>query len=240
VRYQPAKHPTLGDEPWVLALPQAPGILAFLPDYPQTLRYGPANRSDGLVLLTRGARIVWNVSGTVSARRLDGRRSFTVDGTRSGLRFPSGGCWRLTLRAAAGRASIVARVIPQPKDLGCGATKLEERYAYARPRSSGIRGGWGGWATPEGGALLFTHGHAGRMNMKVLWSVRRNWGSSLELVGTRLDGVGTFQQEFPMALSPVGFFPSTVDVPAPGCWLFRLRTARLAGVLVVRVVDYHG
>ena len=73
--------------------------------------------------------------------------------------------------------------------------------------------------------------------MKVLWSVRRNWGPSLELVGTRLDGDGSFRQEFPMAISPAGVFPSTVDVPEAGCWLFRLRTGRLAGVLVVRAVD---
>lgn len=73
--------------------------------------------------------------------------------------------------------------------------------------------------------------------MKVPWWVRRNWGGSLELVGTRLDAVDSFRQEFPMALSPEGVFPSIVDVPAAGCWLFRLRTARLAGVLVVRAID---
>jgi hypothetical protein len=246
VRYQSAKHPTLGEQPWVLALPQDPGVAVFLPDYPRTLRYGPANRSDGLVLWSQGARIVWNRSGTVLAQRLDGRGTASIGavavpyGMRSDLRFSSVGCWRLTLRAPGVKVSIVARVIAQPKRLGCGATKLEERYAYARPRSSGIRGGWGGWATPEGGALLFTHGHAGRMNMKVLWSVRRNWGRSLELAGTRLDEAGSFRQEFPMTSSPVGFFPSTVDVPAAGCWLFRLRTGRLAGVLVVRAVDYQG
>jgi hypothetical protein len=76
--------------------------------------------------------------------------------------------------------------------------------------------------------------------MKVPWWVRRNWGGSLELVGTRLDAEGSFRQEFPMALSPKGVFPSIVDVPAPGCWLFQLRTGRLAGVLVVRAVDAPG
>jgi hypothetical protein len=35
-------------------------------------------------------------------------------------------------------------------------------------------------------------------------------------------------------------YPSTVDVPAPGCWLFRLRTGRLAGAIVVRAIDFHG
>jgi hypothetical protein len=78
------------------------------------------------------------------------------------------------------------------------------------------------------------------MNMKIPWWVRRQWGPSIELTGTRLDADGSFRQEFGMALSPQGVFPSTVDVPAPGCWLFRLRTARLAGVLVVRAVDDQG
>jgi hypothetical protein len=76
--------------------------------------------------------------------------------------------------------------------------------------------------------------------MKVLWQVRRNWGTSLELLGTRLDAEGSFRQEFPMAYSPESYFPSTVDVPAAGCWSFTLRTGSLAGVLVVRAVDAPG
>jgi hypothetical protein len=41
-----------------------------------------------------------------------------------------------------------------------------------------------------------------------------------------------------MALSPEGVYPSIVDVPAAGCWLLRLRTGSLAGVIVVRA--YNG
>jgi len=76
--------------------------------------------------------------------------------------------------------------------------------------------------------------------MKIPWWIGTGRGSSLELAGTRLDADASFRQEFGMAGSPQGVFPSTVDVPAAGCWLFRLRSARLAGVLVVRVVDDHG
>ncbi len=76
--------------------------------------------------------------------------------------------------------------------------------------------------------------------MKVPWWVRRNGGPSLGLTGTRLDAEGSFRQDFPMALSPKGVYPSIVDVPAPGCWLFRLRTAGLAGAIVIRAVDYRG
>jgi hypothetical protein len=245
VRWQLAKHPTYHDTPWVLAEPQAPALIGFIVT-PKLMRDLRVNRSDGLVLWKSGSRIVWNTSGALVARRLDGRGSFRVrlqpdsDGSSSTFRFPSAGCWRLTVRRGSAAAIVIARVIPRPHKLGCGATRLEDRYAYARPRSSGIRGGWGGWATPEGGALLFTHGHAGGMNMKVPWWVHQNGGPSLELAGSRLDGKGSFRQEFPMALSPKDVYPSIVDVPAPGCWLFRLRTGRLAGVLVVRAVDYHG
>jgi len=246
VRYQAAKHPTLHDAPWVLARPTGRGVLGFVVSYPETLRDGRVNRSDGLVLWRAGERIVW--SGPTSARtlvgrRLDGRGSFRVrlapseDGLVSEPRFPAAGCWRLSV---GGEGTVVARVVARPASLGCDASPLTEQGALARPRSSGIRGGWGPWRTPEGGALLYTHGHGAGLNMKVPWWVDRNWGGSLNLTGRRLDAAGSFTQEFPMAGSPVGVFPSIVDVPAPGCWLLRLRTGRLAGVLVVRAVDDGG
>ena len=235
VRYQPVKAPGYSDTPWVLARPIAPGVLASMPTYMRTLRDPRVNRSDGLVLWTRGARIVWNQPGTVVARRLDGKGRVQV---RDELVFPGPGCWRLTHRGARGTVAVVARVVAAPKSAGCAATMLRGGFAYARPRSSGIRGGWP-WQS-SGPARLTTHGHDGDRNMKVPWWVSRKGGPSLELVGTRLDAEGSFRQAFPMALSPSDVYPSIVDVPAAGCWLFRLRTARLAGVLVVRAVDAAG
>jgi hypothetical protein len=178
------------------------------------------------------------------ARRLDGPGSFAVplqgDGA-SQLQFPTAGCWRLTLWNISGFghkvASVVARVVEVPKKLGCGATVLENGWAKARPRSSGIKGGWP-WIT-AGPAQLTTHGHDGDKNMKVPWWINRG-GPSLELVGMRLDAVGSFRQTFTEALSPKGVYPSIVDIPAAGCWLLRLRTGRLAGVLVVRAVNARG
>ncbi len=76
-------------------------------------------------------------------------------------------------------------------------------------------------------------------NMKVPWWVD-NGAGNLELVGTRLDAAGRFSQVFPMAWSPPGVYPSIVDIPAAGCWLLRLRTGKLAGVLVVRAIDARG
>jgi hypothetical protein len=75
--------------------------------------------------------------------------------------------------------------------------------------------------------------------MKVPWWIDRG-GPSLELAGTRLDARGSFRQEFPEALSPKGVYPSNVDIPAAGCWLLRLRTGRLAGVIVVRAYNGRG
>jgi hypothetical protein len=94
----------------------------------------------------------------------------------------------------------------------------------------------------ERNPALYTHGRGPDYNANVLWWVSRNWGLALELRGIRLDGAGTFRQEFPAAYAHDGpqdemAFPSTVDVPAAGCWLLRLRTGAVAGVLVVRAVD---
>jgi len=239
VRYQPTKHPTLGEVPWVLARPERLGVVGLIPTYVNSLRDARVNSSDGLVLWQTGARLVWNASGSLVARRLDGRQSFRIaSGADAAPKFPSPGCWRLTLRTGIRSASVVARVISRPVSLGCGATLLKSGSAFARPRSSGIRGGWP-WQT-AGPASLTTHGHDGGRNMKVLWQVERSWGGSLELVGTHLDAEGSFRQEFPMAYSPESYFPSIVDVPSPGCWSFTLRTGDLAGVVVVRAVDAPG
>jgi|SRR5215210_1114056 len=247
VRYQPAKHPTLGENAWVLARPAAAGIVAFLPNYPQLLRDGRVNRADALVLWRTGGQLVWVAPGgppVVMARPVSGGRSFPVS---AHPRFPSTGCWQLTARSGNAVAHIVVRVVETPARRGCDATPLapSSRFALARPRSSGIAGAWS-WPTPEGGALLYTHGHGpGGGNMKVPWWVRRGSGPSLEVAGTRLDAPGSFSQRFPAALAfsshPPGYdavFPSIVDVPAAGCWLLKVRTAQLAGVLVVRAIDF--
>jgi hypothetical protein len=208
------------------------------------LRDARVNRSDGLVLWTTGAQIVWSgpsLAPALVGRRLDGRGAFRLrlvrseEGLVSDLRFPSSGCWRLRL----GDATAVARVVSKPSEVGCAATPLVDGNAFARPRSSGIYGGWGPWRTRDGGALLYTHGYGAGLNMKVPWWVKARWGTSLSLTGIRLDREGTFTQELP-PVSPPGVFPSTVDVPAAGCWLLRLRTGRLAGVVVVQAIDDHG
>jgi hypothetical protein len=94
---------------------------------------------------------------------------------------------------------------------------------------------------------MYTHGSGpDGIDAKVLWWARRNFGGSLRLTGIRLDAPGRFHQTFQQAgtsSTPVGYrapFPSTVVVPHAGCWLFRLRTGTVAGVVVVQAVDRPG
>jgi hypothetical protein len=244
VRYGPAKHPTLGDQPWVLARPQTNAVIGFLPGYARTLRDQRVNDADGLVLWQTGERIVWTLpSGTATlvARRLDGPGSVrfalrkTSDGLVSTPRFPTAGCWRLTL----GGASVVASVVDRPTHLGCDATVAPTtELTLVRPRSAGIAGGFS-WRTDDGRLLIYTHGIGpGDLSAKVLWASKRGHGS-LSLTGIRLDGKGRFRQDFNEAGTSQysdgyhAVFPSIVDIPAPGCWLLRLRLERYAGALVV-------
>jgi hypothetical protein len=243
VHYQAAKHPTSGDMPWVLARPRAPGVAAFLPSYARSLRDGRVSRSDGLVLWQRGERVVWTLPGTVTAWRLDGPGRFTLRGPSVRLAFPTPGCWRLTVRGT----SVVARVVANPPSLECDATPAPPgQLVPVRPLRARLAAGWT-WRTEQGGLLMYTHGVGPNdLNAKVLWWAGHDFGGALRLTGIRLDAPGRFRQTFQQAgtsSSPPGYkapFPSIVDVPRPGCWLFRLRTGKVAGVLVVQAVDRPG
>jgi hypothetical protein len=195
------------------------------------------------VLWQRDERIVWNVRGLVVARRLDGPGRFIARGPSVRLAFPAPGCWRLTVRGS----SVTARVVAPPEALGCDATPAPEgQLVPVRPLQAGIAAGWT-WRTEQGGLLMYTHGRGpDNLNAKVLWWGRRNVPDALHLTGIRLDGAGRFRQTFqPAGTSgtPPGYkvpYPSIVVVPRPGCWLFRLRNARQAGVLVVEARDRPG
>lgn len=248
VRYGPVKQPGLGDVPWLLAAPQARGVIASLVSYRVTSRDGRVNRSAGAVIWTRGEELVWShptpdSPATLIARQLDGSSSFAPELRAEGPllhaapRFPAPGCWRLTLLNGSIRASVVVRVVEPPARLGCDATPVNRNgLTPVTPASSGIGAGWS-WFTDGGRALLYTGGRTpGGGNTKVPWWVRRGWAPTLSLSGRRLDGADEFRQSFPMALSPEGVFPSIIDVPTAGCWLLTARTGALAGILVARVV----
>ena len=227
-----------------------------------TLMDGRVNSSDGLVIYVRGrwalgsTKILWSLgrgAGTtlrVVGERLDGAGRFSQRLRSSGggdfpsiVSVPATGCWRLTLRSGRVHATVVLRAVALPERRTCDATPVEGGWAVARPRSSGIRGGWGPWLTARGGALLYTHGRQpGGFNMKVPWWVPRPTGGVLALSGARLDAAGTIAQNLPAAVTHDGpqgqdVFPSIVDLPAAGCWLLRLRAGAHAGVVVVEAVD---
>ena len=174
------------------------------------------------------AKTLWDSRVNSSDGLVLWRRTTALGTSRT---FPSTGCRRVRV----GATSLVARVVTVPQKRRCGITVLENGRAYARPRSSRI---WGGWPwLPI--AQLTTHGQDGDKNMKVPWWIDGG-GPSLELLGTRLDAAGSFQQNFTEALSPKGVYPSIVDIPAAGCWLLHLRSGKRAGVIVVRAVDARG
>lgn len=247
VIYGPSKHPTLNDLPWVLAKPQTKAVIGWLVSYPRTLRAGRVNSSDGVVLWQTDEKIVWSLPGgpaTLVARRLDGPGSLripltkTSEGLVSTPRFSSPGCWRLSM----GGAAVVVKVVRRPSEVGCAATRASASLTLARPRSSGLAGGFPA-QTDDGRLMFYTHGVSpSGMNMKVPWWSRNGHGLLL-LTGIRLDARGRFEQQFSEAgtsqFAP-GYhavFPSIVDVPAAGCWLLRLRLGPHAGIYVVRAID---
>lgn len=89
----------------------------------------------------------------------------------------------------------------------------------------------------RGSAPLRGRSCTGRPEHKVLWRAEHS-GGLLVLRGIQLGGHLTFRQTFTQAVSPTGYWPSTVVVPAPGCWLLVVRgIGRAAGIVVVRVVS---
>jgi len=86
-------------------------------------------------------------------------------------------------------------------------------------------------------ARIFAGGKApAGYNTKVLWaflaeSAKGRGGGTLVVQGRRLDGQGTFRQEF-AAIAYEGqegapSYASLIDVPEPGCWRLQLSTGEL-------------
>jgi hypothetical protein len=72
------------------------------------------------------------------------------------------------------------------------------------------------------------------LNMKILWRpLRTGSAATVSIVGAQLDGSASFAQRFPTA---GGGFPSGVNIPAAGCWLLTVRSGRLIGTVVAKVM----
>jgi hypothetical protein len=76
---------------------------------------------------------------------------------------------------------------------------------------------------------------AGRAE-KIAWYSKKWGGGFLTVIGTRLDGPGSFRQRFGWAIG-AGWYPSGITVPAAGCWELTVRTDGWTRKLVVQAVD---
>lgn len=75
--------------------------------------------------------------------------------------------------------------------------------------------------------LLHTGGsYLDGKSTKIMWVIDDPHASDTVIIIGRklLSSNGTFQQSFPMASSPIGTYPSTVNVPTPGCWLLQVKS----------------
>jgi hypothetical protein len=199
----------------------------------------------------------WSGTGRVLAiagRRVGGSGSFRATFPRalapqffpSGLRLPTAGCWRLTLTTGSRSWTLYVRAIEPPAAPPCDATPVSggrnpvdpffTTWIAASPRSVRIFGAFSVSVPGVEGAAIYAGGKwPGGANTKVLWLVERPSGP-LQVVGTRLDGLASYQLSVRAAASPSYAYPSIPEVPEPGCWLLTLRTSGRGGVLVMRAL----
>ena len=129
---------------------------------------------------------------------------------------------------------------------GAGAGLAQLPWIAASPASVGLVGHlfyydhFNAWKQKHlPGLRLYSGGRSPdrRINMKILWEIRR--GTALDLIvrGRRLDGSGSFSQQLSSTSSNPRQFPSIINVPAPGCWRLTLTTGKTkasVSALVVR------
>jgi hypothetical protein len=131
----------------------------------------------------------------------------------------------------------------RPASVNCAPSQVDYRPYAGRgvdgdlrrlPRVSAVRGrdrldgflfyyASAPWAKEGvGAARIYAGGQdpGGSYGMKILWRafghLRTRW---LLVSGRRLDAAGSFQQGF----RGYGYFPSIIEVPAPGCWRIDIR-----------------
>ena len=116
-------------------------------------------------------------------------------------------------------------------------------WMKAEPASSGIVAylffaGPVSSATQTYRPLHTSGGYPDGSSTKILWSISNpNASSALEITGKKLSaGHETFHQTVPMASSPLGDYPSIVNVPTPGCWQVQLKSGTVAATVTFWVV----
>ncbi|MGH2344657.1 MAG: hypothetical protein ACRDG4_05490, partial [Chloroflexota bacterium] len=141
----------------------------------------------------------------------------------------------------AGASAAAARCAATP----IRTTHFPERglgplpWIVASPASAGITGHlFYAYGLHGKAAELHIHGMMphGR-STKILWVIKNDGaGRTLNIAGRNLTGGGTTHQRFPAATSPIGDYPSILDVPTPGCWQFRLTSATVQGTVTLRAI----
>jgi hypothetical protein len=230
--------------------------------YDETLGDGRVREAPGLVdYAGRPNKIAWlprRWSGTgpalaVEGRRLDGPGSFRARYRRalspqfypSAVTLPTAGCWRLTLRTGVLRWALHVLAVEPPEGALCETTAVRDgpnpvdpfftRWVGATPGTSGISGAFSLFVPGYEGAVTYAGGRwPSGANTKVLWLVK-GAGGSLRISGIRLDSVETFEQTV-TAVNPSYAYPSILVIPAPGCWLLKIRGGGGGGVIVLRAL----
>ncbi|QBD80761.1 hypothetical protein EPA93_34255 [Ktedonosporobacter rubrisoli] len=75
--------------------------------------------------------------------------------------------------------------------------------------------------------------------MKILWSIDNPQASkTIAITGRQLldPQMKTFSQTFLSADTPAKMYPSTINVPAAGCWQLTLKSGMTTGTLIFWVL----
>jgi hypothetical protein len=87
-------------------------------------------------------------------------------------------------------------------------------------------------------AAIYTTVVRRRVHPKVLWIARgRTSAPSITVVGTRLDGAGSFRSVESAATGPLAQYPSYLEIPRAGCWRVTVSAGRLRGSVVFAAFD---
>ena len=182
-------------------------------------------------------------------------------------RFPDATIEGMSGGAAAGLAAVVAAAVASAAPgatsgkagaVPCGARVHQEpnpllgtlsggRWVAGSPRTSGLVGYLFGGEVVNGRFAVYTGGlnPGTRTSEKILWIVpkRKRVGPRLVITG-RKDGSTTVTYRRRLAeagsVQPPGHqYPSTLDLPVPGCWKLTLRTAKISATVTVLAQVAH-
>jgi hypothetical protein len=241
---------------------------AYLSYYHAVLADARVNQSPGAVIYTRSGtapvpmKVLWMVDGSgpravLTGTRLDAPGNFTerlrgVGGFASVVRVPAAGCWKLTVHAGRGRASVIMEAVYPRSTFSCDATPIRRDapdpigadipWLLTTPASAGITGTiFYHVPTDVTHAVIYPNKQTpDNGNTKILWKVpAKTVGSWLTVLASRLDAPAVMPpQRFSAASdsSPGVSFPSGIDVSSTGCWLLTVRSGRAAGIVVVQSI----